>query len=404
MPFDLRLRAFAGALLLTVGSAAAEDMPGITRTEIKLGQTMPYSGPVSAYGMLGIGDVAMIRMINDQGGINGRRITLLSLDDGYNPAKAVELTRQLVEQDHVAFLFSSLGTATNSAVRPYLNQNKVPQLFLASGSEKWADPKHYPWTMSWQGSFRTEAQIYAKYILAHRPNARIGFLYQNDDFGKDYLAGVKDVLGDRYARMVVKEASYEPTDPTIDSQIVSIEGAGADTLITVATPKFAAQAIRKAYDLGWHPLHFLTNVSVWVSTVMQPAGPEKGIGIISSAYGKDPTDPAWKDDPGMRQWHAFMAKYLPDRDPNDGNFINSYGIVETLVQVLKQCGDDLSRENVMRQAANLHGLVVPTLLPGITISTGPADYHPIKQMQLMRWDGKTWVRFGGIISGAGPGG
>jgi branched-chain amino acid transport system substrate-binding protein len=396
-----------GSLLATVllglavaTPALAEDTPGVTKDEIKIGNTMPYSGPASAYGAIGKGETAFFKMINEKGGINGRKINFISLDDSYSPPKTVEDVRQLVEQDGVAFLFNTLGTPTNTAIEKYLNQKKIPQLFVATGADKWGDYKEFPWTIGWQPSYRTEAQIYAKFILKEKPNAKIALLYQNDDFGKDYVNGVKDVLGDKYAKMVT-EASYETSDPTVDSEIVSLQGSGADTLIIAATPKFAAQAIRKVYDIGWKPLELLTNVSISVAAVMEPAGKEKGVGIITSAYGKDPTDPAFKDDPGMNEWRAFMAKYMPDANTADANYSYAYGVGLTLMQVLKQCGNDLSRENVMKQAANLHDLVLPTALPGIKINTSPTNYHPMRQMQLEKFNGTTWVRFGDIIEGAG---
>ena len=388
-------------LALGAGSAMAADPPGVTATEIKIGNTMPYSGPASAYGAIGKGETAFFNMINEQGGINGRKINFITLDDGYSPPKAVEQVRRLVEQDNVAFLFNTLGTPSNTAMQKYVNQKKIPHLFLATGADKWGNYKEFPWTIGWQPSYRIEAQIYARYILKEKPNAKIGVLYQNDDFGKDYVAGLKDLLGDKYGKMVVKEVSYEVTDPTVDSQIVTLQGSGADTLVTAATPKFAAQAIRKVYDIGWKPLHFLTNVSISVGSVMTPAGPEKGVGIITGAYGKDPTDPHWKDDAGMKQWRDFMNKYLPDADQTDASYVFAYGVSLTMLQVLKQCGNDFSRENVMKQATNLHDLVLPTALPGIKVNTSPTNYHPIKQMQLQKWDGKTWQLFGDVIEGAG---
>jgi branched-chain amino acid transport system substrate-binding protein len=387
------------AVLALAGSAFAADTPGVTATEIKIGNTMPYSGPASAYGVIGKGETAFWKMVNDQGGVDGHKIDFISVDDGYNPAKAVEQARKLVEEEGVAFLFNPLGTPSNTAIEKYMNAKKVPQLFVATGADKWGDYQHFPWTMGWQPSYRTEAQIYAKYILKEKPNAKIAILYQNDDFGKDYIAGLKDVLGDKYAKMVVKEASYEVTDPTVDSQIVTLQASGADTLVTAATPKFAAQAIRKVYDIGWKPLHLLTNVSLSVASVMVPAGPEKGVGVITSNYGKDATDPAWANDPGMNEWRAFMQKYLPDADMKDNNYVYAYGVSMTMLQVLKQCNGDFSRANIMKQAANLRDFEVPTSLPGVKINTGPTNYHPIRQMQLQRWDGKTWVRFGPIISG-----
>jgi branched-chain amino acid transport system substrate-binding protein len=391
--------AFA-ALAGTSGVAMAENAPGVTATEIKIGQTMPYSGPASAYAVIGKADAAYFRMINEQGGVNGRKIVLLSEDDGYNPAKAVEATRKLVESDHVAFIFDSLGTPSNTAIQKYLNDRKIPQILLATGADKWGNYKDFPWTMGYQPSYRTEAQIYAKYILKIRPNAKVAVLYQNDDFGKDYIAGLKDVLGSRYEQMVVKEASYAVTDTTLDTQVITLQASGADTLVTAATPKFAAQVIRKVYSLGWKPTHFLTNVSASISTVIEPAGLEKSIGIISASFQKDPIDPSFKDDADMNQWRDFMRHYMPEADPNDANYVTGYSVSRILVQVLKQCGNDLSRENIIRQAANLKDLSVPTLLPGIKVNTGPMNYHPLRQLQLIRWDGRIWVRFGDVISGA----
>jgi branched-chain amino acid transport system substrate-binding protein len=393
----------AGALLALVAGWAlpvAADEPGVTNTELKIGQTMPYSGPASAYGTIGKAEAAYFKMVNDQGGVNGRKINLVSLDDGYSPPKTVEQIRRLVEEENVAFIFQSLGTPSNTAIQKYMNAKKVPQLFVATGASKWGDPKDFHWTMGWQPDYRTEARIYAKYILKEKPNAKIGVLYQNDDFGKDYLIGLKEGLGDK-AKMIVQEASYEVTDPTIDSQVVSLQSAGADVLVTAATPKFAAQTIRKAYDIGWKPLHLMTNVSVSVASVITPAGPEKAVGMISAAYIKDPNDPNWTDDAGMKQWRAFMAKDFPDGDVKDASNVYGYGVAMTLVQVLKQCGNDVSRENVMKQAANLKNFDVPVLLPGIIINTSPDDYYPIQQMQLQKWDGKTWVLFGDVISGEG---
>jgi branched-chain amino acid transport system substrate-binding protein len=397
----LRLPALAGAALFgaALSPALAANAPGVSASTIEIGQTMPYSGPVTAFGTLGKGELAFFQMINDEGGVNGRKIKLISLDDGYAPPKTVEQTRKLVEQEGVAFLFSSIGTATNSAVQKYLNDRKIPQLFIGSGASKWGNYAQFPWTIGGvQATFRAEGRIYARYVLAHKPDARIGVLYQNDDYGKDYFLGLKDVLGDKFDKTVVAE-SYEFTDPTIDSQIVSLQAAGVDAIIVGATPKFAAQAIRKVYDIGWKPMFFLSNVAIWVNSVMKPAGPEKGVGIISSAYVKDPTDSAWDNDPGMQQFRAFMKKYMPDADASDQNYVNSFNEGMVLVQVLKQCGDDLSRENILRQATNLHHLALPMLLPGITVNTSPTDYYPVKQMQLMRWDGQHWVRFGELLNG-----
>lgn len=389
------------AVALAAGSACAAGTPGVSATEIKIGQTMPYSGPASAYGVIGKAEVAFFKMVNDEGGVDGHKIDLISLDDSYSPPKAVEQTRKLIEEDQVAFLFNSLGTPSITATQKYVNHKGVPQLFVATGADKWGNYKQYPWTIGWQPSYRTEAQIYAKYILTTKPGAKIGILYQDDDFGKDYLAGIRDALGSKYSSMVVKEVSYEVTDPTIDSQILTLQGSGADTLVTAATPKFAAQTIRKVYDIGWKPLHFLTNVSISVASVMTPAGKEKGTGIISATYGKDPTDPTWAKDPGMLQWRAFMAKYMPGADMTDYNYVYAYGVSETMLTVLKQCNGDFSRANIMKQAANLHNLTLAALLPGITVNTSPTNYHPITQMRLQKWNGNVWVQFGPVINGIG---
>jgi branched-chain amino acid transport system substrate-binding protein len=398
------------ALLTTTAAAAvfvpaapailrAEETPGVTATEIRLGNTMPYSGPASAYATIGKAMAARIRMANDDGGFAGRRINFISYDDGYSPPKTVEQTRRLIEDDRVAALFAPLGTPTNSATVRYVNQKKVPDLFLATGADKWGNYKQHPWTIGWQPSYVTESQVYAKYILAQKPDARIGILYQNDDFGKDYLIGVRSILKDRYDTQVTS-ASYEVTDATIDSQLVSLQSAGVDVLITVASPKFAAQSIRKVADMKWKPMHVLTGVSVSVGAVMIPAGPENGVGIISSAYLKDPTDPRWDKDAGMNAWRAFMAKYYPDGDLKDGGNVAAFGLTDTMLAVLKQCGNDFSRENLLKQATNLRDLDNPTLLPGIRINTSPTNYRPIRQLQLMRWSGKTWDLFGEIISAA----
>jgi branched-chain amino acid transport system substrate-binding protein len=392
------LLAAAGASLAPFAEARAAEMPGVTDKEIKIGNTNPHSGPASAYGVIANAEAAVFRMVNEQGGIGGRMINFISLDDAYSPPKTVEQTRRLVEQEGVAFIFNGLGTPTQTAVRQYLNARKVPQLFIASGADKWGDPEHFPWTMGYQPSYRTEAVIYGKYLLREKPQAKVGVLYQNDDFGKDYLIGLKEGLGDAYAKMVVKEVSYETTDPTIDSQAVSLQSAGADTVLTAATPKWAAQMIRKIADLDWKPLHFMTNVSISVGAVIRPAGPEKAVGMISAAYGKDNTDPQWANDPGMNQWRAFMAKYMPGADINDINHSYGYGVALTLMQVLKQCGDDLSRANIMKQAASLHDLEIPTLLPGIRVNTSATNFHPIRAMQLQRWTGTAWALFGEVIS------
>jgi ABC-type branched-subunit amino acid transport system substrate-binding protein len=388
-------------MVCAAGASAAEKKysPGITDTEIKIGQTMPYSGPASAYGAIGKTELAYFKMLNEHGGINGRKINLISVDDGYNPPKTVEQIRKLVEEDQVAFIFQSLGDVTNAVVQKYLNDRKVPQLFLADGSSRWDDPQHFPWTMPWQPSYRTEGRVDAKFILQNKPNARIGVLYQNSEGGLDYLKGLKEGLGDKAATMIVKEVSYEATDPTVDSQIATLQGAGADTFFNITIPKFAAQAIRKAYDIGWRPLHILDFVSSSVSVTLEPAGLDKSIGIYSVAILKDPANPQWQDDPAMIEWTNWMDKYNPQGDKRDGANVYAYLIAQTLAHVLEQCGDDLSRENIMRQAANLHDLSLPLLLPGITINTSPTDFRPVKQMQPMRFDGKRWELLGELISG-----
>ena len=380
---------------------AQNATPGVTASEIKIGHTIPYSGPASAYGVIGKGHAAFFKMVNDQGGVGGRRINFVSLDDGYVPAKTVEQTRRLVEQDEVAFLFNPLGTLTNSAIQRYVNQKKVPHLFLSTGADKWANPTEFPYTIGGQPSYRTEAIIYARHIIANRPAARVALIYQNDDFGKDYLNGAKEGFGPLFDKMVVKVLSYEPTDATIDSQAVSLKDSGADVLITAAIPKFAAQMIRKVFDMGWRPVHYMSNVSSSVGAVLNPAGPEKAVGMITSAYLKDPTDPTWKDDAGMNTWRAFMAKYIPDGDLTDGGYTFSYGVCSTLLQVLKQCGTDFSRENIMKQVTSIKDQVPPVTLPGISVNITPTNYHPIQQMQLSRWTGSTWQLFGDVIQGTG---
>jgi branched-chain amino acid transport system substrate-binding protein len=390
----------AVALLVGSGVVLAEKKygPGVTDTEIKIGQTMTYSGPLSAYGTIGRAEAAYFAKINAEGGINGRKIKLISLDDGYNPTKTVEQTRKLIEQEDVLLLFSPIGTPTNTAIHKYVNAKKVPHLVLATGATKWGDPQNFPWTMGWQLSYQIEAKIYASYILQNKPDAKIGVLYQNDDYGKDLLKGLKDGLGGKAARMIIAEVSYEPSDPTVDSQIVTLKGSGADTFINFSTPRAAAQAIRKVHDMGWKPLHIINKVASSVGVVLTPAGLEKSVGIISVSSQKDPTDPIWKNDPGVKKWLDWMQKYYPGGDTTDDSNVYGYNYAQTLVQILNQCGDDLTRENVMRQAANLKNLELPMLLPGIRINTSPSDYFPIKQAQMMRFDGKQWVRFGEIMA------
>lgn len=389
----------ASAAALAAPRLARAVTVGVTATEIKIGNTMPYSGPASAYGVIGRGHQAFFRRVNERGGVAGRQINFITYDDGYSPPRTVEQVRRLVEQDRVAFLFNTLGTPPNSAIVRYVNQRRVPHLFLATGADKWGNYQDTPWTIGWQPSYRTEAQIYAKYMLEQKPNAKVALLYQNDDFGKDYLAGVRDVLGSRYASMVT-EASYEVTDPTVDSQVVSLRGTGADVLISASTPKFAAQTIRKVHDIGWRPMHFLTNVSISTGAVMRPAGPERGIDIITSAYQKDAVSSSWDGDAPMQAYKAYMRQYMPDADIADSGYVTSYNTCTTLMQVLSQCGDDFSRENIMRQTANLRDQECPLLLPGIRVNTSPTNFHPIRHMQLQKWDGQNWVRFGEVIEGA----
>jgi branched-chain amino acid transport system substrate-binding protein len=391
----------AGAIALLTGAmtANATELRGVSSTEIKVGQTMPYSGPVSAFGALGKGEVGYFKMLNERGGINGRKVNLISLDDGYAPPKSVEQTRRLVESEEVALIFSSIGTAHNTAIAKYLQSKNVPQLFVGSGASKFADIAQYPQaTLGVQAPFRYEARLYARYALAKNPNARFAVISQNDDFGRDYLLGLKDVLGDKYDSLVTA-ATYEVQDPTIDSQIVKLKASGADVFIIAATPKFAAQSIRKAYEIGWRPMTFLSNVAVWVSTVMEPAGLQAGIGILSTAYVKDPDDPAWKDDSGVKGWREFMIKYIPEADLHDTNYVNAYNSAMTLEAVLRACGDDLSTENILAQAFSIHDLELPMLLPGIRVNTSSTDHVPVDQMQFMRFNGKSWERFGELETG-----
>jgi branched-chain amino acid transport system substrate-binding protein len=371
--------------------------PGVSDTEIKVGQTIPYSGPGSSYATIGRAQLAYFNMLNAHGGVNGRKIVLLSLDDGYSPPKTVEQTRRLVEQEDVLLVFSSVGTPTNAAVQKYLNARRVPQLFAASGGSEFGDPAHFPWTIGWRANYRSEARIYAKYILKTRPSARLAVLYQNDDLGKDYLKGLQEGLGAKAAQMIVAQASYEVSDPTVDSQIATLKGSGADTLLNFSTPKAAAQAIRKVHDIGWKPLHFVANVGSSVASVLKPAGLDKSIGLVTAAFLKDPTDQQWYNDAGYKEWMAFMKQYYPEGDVTDFYNVYAYGLAQTLVHVLKQCADDLTRDNVMRQAAHLKDLELSMLLPGVKINTSATDFYPIEQMQLQRFDGKQWLLFGELI-------
>jgi branched-chain amino acid transport system substrate-binding protein len=400
---QLRLGAFSAALAVlaaTSSGALAQKKydTGATDTEIKIGNIMPYSGPASAYGVIGKTEEAYFRKVNAEGGINGRKINFISYDDAYSPPKTVEQARKLVESDEVLFVFNSLGTPPNTAIQKYMNTKKVPQLFVATGATKWNDPKEFPWTMGWQPNYQSESRIYAKYILKEKPNAKIAILYQNDDYGKDYVKGLKDGLGAKAASMIIIEESFEVTQPTIDSNIVKLKSLNADVFFNVTTPKFAAQAIKKMAEIEWKPLHFLNNVSVSIGSVIKPAGMENAQGIISSAYLKDPTDPQWKDDAGMKAWNEFLDKYFPEANRTDASVIYGYTVAQTLVHVLKQCGDDLTRENVMKQAASIKGLELGGLLPGVKIDTSASDFAPLSQLQLMRFKGETWERFGDVIS------
>jgi len=386
------------ALAVSVAGPASAEEPGITATEIKIGQTMPYSGPISSYGSIGRAEAAYFAMINEQGGVNGRKIALLSRDDGYSPPKTVEQIRRLVENDGVAFFFQTLGDVTNAAVERYLNDRHIPQLFVADGSARWDDPKHFPWTMGWQPSYRTEGLVDAHYILQTKPDAHIGVLVQNSLGGKDGVTAFEEGLGAKKG-MIVKELTYESTDATIDTQIDLLQSAGADVLIDYAVPKFAAQVIRRLHALDWHPLHILSSVSASVSLTLEPAGLDNSVGIVSVGFLKDPNTPDWRDDPAVKDWRAWMDKYFPEGDKRDVANIYAYLAAQTMVQVLRQCGNDLSRENVMRQAANLHDLALPLLLPGIRINTSPTDYRPVKQLQPMRFNGRNWELFGTMISG-----
>ncbi|GAB4558391.1 MAG: ABC transporter substrate-binding protein [Rhizobacter sp.] len=390
----------AVSLIHVNASAQAKYGPGASDKEIKLGQTMPYSGPASAYATIGKVHLAYFKMINEQGGVNGRKINLLSVDDGYSPPKTVEQVRKLVEQDEVLALFNTLGTAPNSAIHKYVNAKKVPHLMLATGATKWGDPKNYPWTIGFNLSYQSEGMIYAKWLLKNKPNAKIAVLYQNDDYGKDVFKGVKDGLGAKAATMIVKEATYEVSDPTVDSQIITLQASGADTFINITTPKFGAQAIRKAYDSGWKPLHIVNNVSASIGSVLTPAGLDKSVGLMTLQYYKDPNDPQWKNDPAMLEWRAFMARYYREGDPKDASNMYGYLTAQTMVQILKQCGNDLTRENVMKQAANLKNLKLPLLLPGMVVNTSPTDYFPIEQGQLAKFTGTQWEGFGEVIGAA----
>jgi len=391
---------FALALMgLAAAPAAAQKKydPGASDAEIKIGNTMPYSGPASAYGVIGKTEATYFNKVNAEGGINGRKVNFISYDDAYSPPKTVEQVRKLIESDEVLLVFNPLGTPSNTAIQKYLNAKKVPQLFVATGATKWNDPQHFPWTIGFQPSYQSESRVYAKYLLDNRPNGKIAILFQNDDYGKDYVKGLKDGLAGKM--QIVAELPYEASDPTIDSQMISLKASGADVFFNVTTPKFAAQAIKKSAEIGWKPLHLLNNVSTSIGGVLKPAGLENAKDALSASYLKEPTDPTWKDDPGFKEWVAFMEKYYRDGDRTNGFTVYGQLVAQTLVQVLKQCGDDLTRENVMKQAANLSGFQLDMLLPGIAVDTSPGDFAPIEQMQMGRFTGDTWQLFGPVISG-----
>jgi len=396
------LAAAPGALAFAVLPAYAQKKydTGASDSEIKIGHTNPYSGPASSYGVIGKTETAFFTMLNEQGGINGRKVNFITYDDGYSPPKTVEQVRKLVESDGVLLLFNTLGTPTNTAIHKYLNQKKVPHLLIASGATKWGDPKNFPWSIGWQPNYQSESAIYTAYIKEKHPNAKIAVLYQNDDYGKDYLKGFKDGLGDKAKSMIVAETPYETTDPTVDSQVVSLKSSGADLFFNITIPKFAAQAIKKAAEIDWKPVHILNSVSNSVGGVLQQAGFDNSKGLLSTFYLKDPTDPTWKDDAGLKEWVAFMDKYYPDGDKTSVFPVYAYTVAQGLVSVLKRCGDDLTRANIMKQVASIKDLELPMLLPGIKANTSPTDFFPLKQQQMGRFNGKSWELFGPIITGA----
>ena len=399
----IRSAAFWTALITfaaTSGSALAQKKydTGATDTEIKIGHIVPYSGPASAYGIIGKTEEAYFKMINENGGINGRKIKFISYDDAYSPPKAVEQVRKLVESDEVLVVFNALGTPSNTAIQKYLNSKKVPQLFVATGATKWNDPTHFPWTIGWQPSYQSEARIYAKFLMKAKPDAKVAVLYQNDDFGKDYLKGLKDGFAGKASAIIVEE-SYEVSEPTIDNHIVKLKASGADVLISITTPKFAAQTIKKMAEIDWKALQIVANVSTSVGAVMKPAGFENGQGVLSAHYAKDAGDAQWKDDPGMKKFLAFLDKHYPDADRTNSQVIYGYGAAQTLTKILEMCGDDLTRANIMKQAANLKDFTPDTLLPGVRINTSATDFAPIEQLQMMRFKGEKWEMFGDVISG-----
>lgn len=371
---------------------------GVTDSEIKIGNIMPYSGPASAYAIIGKTMTAYFQMINDGGGINGRKINFISYDDAYSPPKTVEQTRKLVESDEVFLLFAPLGTAGNIAIQKYMNSKKIPQLFVASGASRWGDPQNFPWTIGWAPNYRAEARVYARYILENHPDAKIGILYQNDDFGKDYLHGLKDVLQDKYDRIVVSSTSYEVSVPTVDSQVVSIRAANPDLFLNFSSPKFAAQAIKKIAELGWKPVHIMSNVSASVGAVLRPAGLENSKGILTAYYQMDVTDAQWNSNPGMQKFRSFLNKYFPEADKSEVGPMTGYNMSSGLVEVLKRCGDNLTRENVMKVAANLD-LEIDGFLPGVRVKTSPTDFYPVEQVQMLKFTGENWKPFGPVIDG-----
>jgi branched-chain amino acid transport system substrate-binding protein len=393
-----------GLAVAMAGPASAQKKydSGASDTEIKIGNINPYSGPASAYGTIGKTIGAYFAKVNAEGGINGRKVNYISYDAGYAPPRAVEQARKLVESDEVLLIFQPLGTPGNSAIQKYMNTKKVPQLFVATGATKFGDPKNFPWTMGWQPNYQSEGRVLAKYLLDNHPKGKIGILFQNDDYGKDYVKGLKDGLGGKI--QVVSELPYEVADPTVDSQIINLKASGADIFFNVATPKFAAQAIRKAAEIGWKPVHLLNSVSASVGSVLKPAGLDNAVGILTTNYLKDPTDPQWKDDAAYKEWVAFMDKYYPDGDKTTTFTVYGYLVAQTLTQVLKQSGDNLTRENVMKQAASLKNLQLGMLYPGIQINTSPNDFFPIEQMIMAKFDGKSFVNFGKVLSGEIGGG
>jgi branched-chain amino acid transport system substrate-binding protein len=396
---------YVAAALFCPGHIGAAQVlePRPSETEIRIGSLMPYTGPLAAFGTIGRAEAAYFDMINDNGGINGRKVRFISYDDSSDPATAVEQTRKLIEEDQVLLMFGSFGKPGNLATRPYLNQKNVPQLFVASGDDEWADPKNFPWTMGWQPTYRAEGRIYANYIQATYPDRKIAVLWQNDQFGRDLFLGLQEGLGD-WARMIVSDTTFELSDTSIDSQVEVLKGSGAEILVIDSAPWIAARVLRRAAELDWHPIYVLENASASIANTLRPAGLQNASGVVSTSFLKDSSDPAWKDDPAMKAWSTFMDKYYPDGDRDDSNALFGYAAAETLHHVLSECGDDLSRENVMRHAASLKAYRSTVALPGITFNTGPTDFHPIKQMRLMQFDGSSWQPIGDVIETAFSGG